>query len=246
MLFLPATAEVIAGFIAAAEAAPDELSTIANVMPAPPMPFVPEEQHGRLDRAWRMLAYAGDVEAGRAGARAVPRARRAARRHASGRCPTRRCTRPSDADYHPVAAAAHDVRRPRRPRRPPRRSSSASRPRRADARSRSCACSAARWRACRPTRPRSPTATRRIMVNVAAFYERPDERAGARGLGRALRERAQRRRRRRLRQLPRRRGRGAGPRGLPGRDLGPARGRSRRSYDPDNLFRLNQNIPPAA
>ena len=32
----------------AGEAAPDELSTIANVMPAPPMPFVPEEHHGKL------------------------------------------------------------------------------------------------------------------------------------------------------------------------------------------------------
>ena len=34
MLILPATPDTIAGFIAAAEAAPDELSTIANVMPA--------------------------------------------------------------------------------------------------------------------------------------------------------------------------------------------------------------------
>ena len=48
MLLLPATAEVIAGFIAEAEAAPEELSTIANVMPAPPMPFVPAELHGQL------------------------------------------------------------------------------------------------------------------------------------------------------------------------------------------------------
>ena len=48
MLILPATPELVAAFIAAAEAAPDELSTIANVMPAPPMPFVPEEQHGQL------------------------------------------------------------------------------------------------------------------------------------------------------------------------------------------------------
>ena len=48
MLILPATAETVAGFIAAAEAAPDELSTIANVMPCPPMPFVPEEHHGSL------------------------------------------------------------------------------------------------------------------------------------------------------------------------------------------------------
>ena len=63
MLMLPATAEVVAGFIAAAEAAPDELSTIANVMPAPPMPFVPEEQHGQLI-IMALMAYAGDVEAG--------------------------------------------------------------------------------------------------------------------------------------------------------------------------------------
>ena len=41
MLILPATAETIAGFVAAADAAPEELSTIANVMPCPPMPFVP-------------------------------------------------------------------------------------------------------------------------------------------------------------------------------------------------------------
>jgi FAD/FMN-containing dehydrogenase len=35
MLFLPATPEVIAGFVAESEAAPEELSAIANVMPAP-------------------------------------------------------------------------------------------------------------------------------------------------------------------------------------------------------------------
>jgi FAD/FMN-containing dehydrogenase len=63
MLFLPATAETVAGFIAAAEAAPEELSTIANVMPAPPMPFVPEEVHGQLV-IFGLLGYAGDVEAG--------------------------------------------------------------------------------------------------------------------------------------------------------------------------------------
>ena len=40
--------EVIAGFVAEAERAPGELSTIANVMPAPPLPFVPEELHGSL------------------------------------------------------------------------------------------------------------------------------------------------------------------------------------------------------
>jgi FAD/FMN-containing dehydrogenase len=63
MLFLPATPEVIAGFIAEAETAPEELSTIANVMPAPPMPFVPAQYHGKLI-VMAMLVYAGDLEAG--------------------------------------------------------------------------------------------------------------------------------------------------------------------------------------
>ena len=48
MLILPATAETVAGFVAAADQAPDELTTIANVMNCPPMPFVPEEHHGSL------------------------------------------------------------------------------------------------------------------------------------------------------------------------------------------------------
>lgn len=63
ILVLPATPEVIAGFVAAAEAAPDELSTIANVMPAPPMPFLPAEQHGQIVLL-AIMAYVGDVEAG--------------------------------------------------------------------------------------------------------------------------------------------------------------------------------------
>ena len=63
MLILPATADTIQSFVEAAEAAPEELSGIANVMPAPPMPFLPEEQHGRLV-IFAVLVYAGDVEAG--------------------------------------------------------------------------------------------------------------------------------------------------------------------------------------
>jgi hypothetical protein len=63
MLFLPATPETIAGFIAEAEAAPEELSTIANIMPTPPMPFVPAEQHGKLI-IMAMLVYAGNPEVG--------------------------------------------------------------------------------------------------------------------------------------------------------------------------------------
>jgi len=65
ILVLPATPETVAGFIAAAEAAPDELSTIANVMPAPPMPFLPEDVHGRMV-ILATMAYAGDPAAGEA------------------------------------------------------------------------------------------------------------------------------------------------------------------------------------
>jgi FAD/FMN-containing dehydrogenase len=63
MLILPATADIIAKFMAEAEAAPDELSTIANVMGAPPMPFLPADVHGKLI-VMAMLVYAGDVESG--------------------------------------------------------------------------------------------------------------------------------------------------------------------------------------
>ncbi len=63
MLVLPATPDTIAGFIEAAEAAPEELSTIANVMPAPPMPFLPPELHGKLV-ILAFIVHLGDVEAG--------------------------------------------------------------------------------------------------------------------------------------------------------------------------------------
>jgi len=63
MLILPATADVIAGLVAEADAAPDELSIIANVMKAPSMPFLPPEVHGKLI-AMLMLAYLGSPEDG--------------------------------------------------------------------------------------------------------------------------------------------------------------------------------------
>ncbi|MGH8872338.1 MAG: FAD-binding oxidoreductase, partial [Acidimicrobiia bacterium] len=59
MLMLPATPEVIRSFVEAAESAPEELSSIANIMPAPPMPFVPEEQHGK-PVIFGLIVYAGD------------------------------------------------------------------------------------------------------------------------------------------------------------------------------------------
>jgi FAD/FMN-containing dehydrogenase len=63
MLILPATSEIISSFVAEAEAAPDELSTIANVMVAPPMPLLPVEAHGRLV-IMALLCYAGQVDEG--------------------------------------------------------------------------------------------------------------------------------------------------------------------------------------
>jgi FAD/FMN-containing dehydrogenase len=63
MLFLPATPETISSFIALAEAAPEELSAIANVMGAPPMPFLPAEHHGKM-LIMAMLVYLGDAVTG--------------------------------------------------------------------------------------------------------------------------------------------------------------------------------------
>ncbi len=63
MLVLPATAEVIAGFMAEADRAPEELSSIANVMIAPPMPFLPPEAQGK-PIIMAMMVYAGEAQAG--------------------------------------------------------------------------------------------------------------------------------------------------------------------------------------
>ena len=62
ILILPATPQTIAGFSAAAMAAPEELSTIANVMTAPPLPFLPAELHGKVV-IFAFVAFAGDDDA---------------------------------------------------------------------------------------------------------------------------------------------------------------------------------------
>lgn len=61
MLLLPATAPAVAGFLAAAQAAPDELSAIVNVMPCPPLPFVPAEHHGSL-AIMALVCWSGPAE----------------------------------------------------------------------------------------------------------------------------------------------------------------------------------------
>jgi FAD/FMN-containing dehydrogenase len=63
MLALPATPETVAGLVAEAEAAPDELSVIANELPAPPMPFLPQELVGK-PIILALLVHAGPLDEG--------------------------------------------------------------------------------------------------------------------------------------------------------------------------------------
>ncbi|HEY9227694.1 MAG TPA: FAD-binding oxidoreductase [Gemmatimonadaceae bacterium] len=101
ILVLPATPETIAGFAAASMAAPDELSTIANVMPAPPMPFLPAEVHGRLV-ILAFIAYAGDDASAE---RAIAPFRALATPHADMVRPSAYASMygPEDPNYKPTA-----------------------------------------------------------------------------------------------------------------------------------------------
>ena len=240
MLILPATPETVAGFIAAAEAAPDELSTIANVMPCPPMPFVargatrPARDPGAA-RATPARPRPASVPSRRSG-----RWRRPSPTWSS-RCHTRRSTRPT---------IPTTTRRRSRGRcssttstgRSPRRSSSGSRPPMRRCASRSSGCSVAPLPASRPTPPRIAHRRSRIMVNVAAFYEGPDDRtvreAWVTDFAAALLQGD----RRRLRELPGRRGRGAVRAAYPGATWDRLAAIKAR-YDPTNLFRLQPEHP---
>jgi FAD/FMN-containing dehydrogenase len=243
MLILPATPEVIASFVAEAEAAPEELSTIANVMTAPPMPFLPAEVHGELV-IMAMLVYAGEeVEAGQ---RAIAPFRALAEPIADmlKPMPYPEIYPPEEGDYHPTAVARtmfidtidRDVSQ-----------TILEHLRASDAPMR-----VAQIRVLGGAMPRVPAEatafahrSSRIMVNVAAFYEGTEERVAreawvtdfAAGLSQE--------------------GEGAAYVGFLGEEgeervreaypestwdrLALIKGR----YDPTNLFRLNQNIPPA-
>ena len=102
MLVLPATPEVIRSFVAAAESAPEELTTIANIMTAPPLPFLPAEYHGKII-ILAMLLHAGSPEAGE---RAIAPFRALARPLADMVRPMRypEIYPPEEAGYHPLAA----------------------------------------------------------------------------------------------------------------------------------------------
>ncbi|HVV59278.1 MAG TPA: FAD-binding oxidoreductase [Gaiellaceae bacterium] len=63
LLVLPADAALLAELVFVLEAAPEELSAIVNVLKAPPLPFVPPEHHGK-PVAMISLVHAGDAESG--------------------------------------------------------------------------------------------------------------------------------------------------------------------------------------
>ncbi|MQA74234.1 MAG: FAD-binding protein [Solirubrobacterales bacterium] len=241
-LILPATPDVIASFIAAAEAAPEELSTIANIMPAPPMPFVPSEHHGRLV----VMATLAHSEGGEAAERAVAPFRALAEPIADLVRPMSypELYPPEQEGFHPVAAVRttfvdsvdRDVAETIVD-----RLHAATAP-----------MAATQLRVLGGAMARvSADATafahreRRVMVNLVAMYERSDEaavqEAWVTDFAAALRH-----------------GEAGAYAGFLG-DEGEARVRQaypgstwerlaaiKARYDPTNLFRLNQNVPPAA
>jgi FAD/FMN-containing dehydrogenase len=241
MLLLPATADVVAGFIAAAEAAPEELSAIANVMPCPPMPFVPEADHGKLV-IMALMAYAGDAEAGE---RALAPFRNLAAPIADflKSMPYPEIYPPDDESYHPLALTKTmfvdriDL---------PVAETIMEHLEASDAEMR-----VAQLRVLGGAMARVPTdATAfahrdsRIMVNVATFYEGDDDKdrraTWVDGLVAALQQDDRGAYVNFLADEGEERIRAAYP-GATWDRLAAVKAR----YDPTNLFRLNQNIPAA-
>ncbi|HSL65943.1 MAG TPA: FAD-binding oxidoreductase, partial [Gaiellaceae bacterium] len=241
MLVLPATEDVVASFVAAAEAAPEELSTIANVMPAPPMPFVPEERHGELV-VLAMLVHVGPSDAGE---RALAPFRALAEPIVDMLRPMSypEIYPPEDPEYRPRAAARtmfvdrvdHGVAETILDRL---RSSTAQMP-------------VAQLRALGGAMARVPAEatafahrSSRIMVNVAAVYGSPDEapvhEAWVTELAHELRQEDDGAYVNFLGEEGEERVRAAYP-GATWDRLAAVK----RRYDSTNLFRLNQNIPPA-
>lgn len=102
MLILPATPDTIAAFITESESAPEELSAIINVMTAPPMPFLPAEVHGKTI-IMALMVYAGDPAEGE---KTVSPFRAIAKAHADMLRPMHypEIYPPQEEAYHPMAA----------------------------------------------------------------------------------------------------------------------------------------------
>ncbi|HEV7276197.1 MAG TPA: BBE domain-containing protein [Devosiaceae bacterium] len=241
MLVLPATPDTVAGFMAKAAAAPEGLSTIANVMPAPPMPFLPKELHGSLV-ILAMLAYAGETEEAD-NAIAPFRALAEPLADMVKAMPYPEMFPPEDPNYHPTAVARTLFLRSF-----DRESAETMLRHLQEADGMRVAQLRVLGGAAARVAPDATAYAHRqqpIMANVAAFYDGADDRvrrtawveAFATGLAR---------------------GETAAYVNFLGNE-GEARVRAaypgatwdrlaqvKAKYDPDNLFRLNQNIPPAA
>lgn len=61
LLVLPATPATLAGFLAAAQEAPRELTTIVTVLPCPPVPFIAPQHHG-IPVLFTSLVHVGPPE----------------------------------------------------------------------------------------------------------------------------------------------------------------------------------------
>ena len=205
------------------------------------MPFVPEEQHGKL--VILALHVLRRRRRGRRARLAPFRALATPLADMVKPMPYPEMYPPEDADYHPIAVGADDVHGPRRPRRG---RDDHRAPRGSDARDARRAAPGARRRdgarargrdGLRPPRPRGSwsTSPRSTTARGQAARARPGSTTFAAALHQGdtgayvnfLADEGEARVRA----------------AYPGRDLGPAGGIKRR-YDPTNLFRLNQNIPP--
>ena len=250
ILLLPVNAEIIERYIALSEEAPEELSSIANVMPIPPFPGVSEEWVGKLG-IFALMTYAGETEAGQK----VLQPFRDLARLAGMDAPVADMLRPmtypemyfpedGDSDYHPLAISTNMLLD--RCDRPSAQAimehlEALDAPMRvAQLRVLGGAMARVRNDATAFAHRASP-----IMVNLAAFYDDDADKVGKQawldGFERAIRQSD-----------------GGkyvnfvGDEGEAGiRAAYPAKTYDRlaeikRRYDPDNLFHLNQNIPPAS
>jgi FAD/FMN-containing dehydrogenase len=242
MLALPATPETVAGFVRALDDAPEELSAIVNVLPAPPLPFVPPELVGS-PLVLALLVHAGPLDEG---AEAVAPLRALAtpvadfvrqlpfREMFTAEAPNvapRAVVRTFFSDSLDEAAAAELLDRLR--------TSTAHMP-------------AAQIRVLGGAAARVPTEAtafahrrRRLMVNVAAVYASPEEDAvharWADDAAAALRRGDDGAYVNFLGDEGAERVRAAYP-GATWARLA----ETKRRFDPDNLFRLNQNVPPVS
>ena len=249
ILVLPVNAAIIERYIALSEEAPDELSSIANVMPVPPFPGVPEEWLGKLG-IFALMTYAGEAEAGQNALQPFRDLAKLAGLDAPIADMLRPMTYPEmyfpdDSDYHPLAVS-YNLLLDRCDR--PSAQAIMGHLQAIDAPMRVAQLRVLGGAMARVRNDATAFAHRAspIMVNIAAFYEddadRAKKQAWMEGFASAIRQSD-----------------GGAYVNFVG-DEGEARIRSavypgktydrlaeiKRRYDPDNLFHLNQNIPPAS